>query len=581
MRFSLLFLFTAATLLLPAAAMGDDVSRLRERILVLDQARTRAEAEFALREERGRNGEAEKASFETIKKSLDRRIEAACGQLLARGGSPAGLPCNGAGAGRADRKQALEKPGQQTGERETAGSEKSPGPEKKSREIADRAGKESAAAPPATAAREVNTAPAAGQGAEKNVPPPQPPVKPKTGLLEKIKLWWESLFKPKPPPSAAGSTAETRQQTDQKQASGATGQQSREQDVAERSITEQKAGPDQGSDGSTAQGELQDKSRGSDGQGKKGRGVLSRSGEKKAGQGEEPATSGDARGTKQEKSGLGTKEEQGSGAGLKKEETAAARAAAREKPNPGSSGTGKDQGKKSSPQHGSGSGAGSAQKQVPAQTGAGGSAAERGVATATGKKQNKAASSGRGSASYATAKPVPQGAGGASLQGQNKEPAAATAPAGTDKSGGRDGKPEVGELDRALNEALGEFDGKLLSEQERLAARLPRQRESSGTGAYGGPGAGGVEGSPGTGRQGYGAAQGGPGEGYAGTGDSGSPGGGSVAVGGKAAPARGRTTIDSDDDIVARQLREAAEKETDPELKEKLWQEYRKYKKGQ
>ena len=34
------------------------------------------------------------------------------------------------------------------------------------------------------------------------------------------------------------------------------------------------------------------------------------------------------------------------------------------------------------------------------------------------------------------------------------------------------------------------------------------------------------------------------------------------------------------DDIVARQLREAAEKENDPELKKKLWEEYRKYKKG-
>ena len=33
-----------------------------------------------------------------------------------------------------------------------------------------------------------------------------------------------------------------------------------------------------------------------------------------------------------------------------------------------------------------------------------------------------------------------------------------------------------------------------------------------------------------------------------------------------------------DDDIVARQLREAAENETDPELKEKLWDEYRRYK---
>lgn len=37
----------------------------------------------------------------------------------------------------------------------------------------------------------------------------------------------------------------------------------------------------------------------------------------------------------------------------------------------------------------------------------------------------------------------------------------------------------------------------------------------------------------------------------------------------------------SDDDIVARQLREAAEKETDPVLKEKLWEEYRKYKRAQ
>ncbi|MDH4029829.1 MAG: hypothetical protein OEU49_03160, partial [Chromatiales bacterium] len=33
-----------------------------------------------------------------------------------------------------------------------------------------------------------------------------------------------------------------------------------------------------------------------------------------------------------------------------------------------------------------------------------------------------------------------------------------------------------------------------------------------------------------------------------------------------------------DDDIVARQLREAAQKEPDPELREKLWEEYRAYK---
>ncbi len=33
-----------------------------------------------------------------------------------------------------------------------------------------------------------------------------------------------------------------------------------------------------------------------------------------------------------------------------------------------------------------------------------------------------------------------------------------------------------------------------------------------------------------------------------------------------------------DDDIVAKQLREAALAEDDPELRERLWEEYRKYK---
>ena len=40
----------------------------------------------------------------------------------------------------------------------------------------------------------------------------------------------------------------------------------------------------------------------------------------------------------------------------------------------------------------------------------------------------------------------------------------------------------------------------------------------------------------------------------------------------------GKLPPPQDDDIVARQLREAAEKETDPELKKKLWEEYWKYK---
>lgn len=44
-------------------------------------------------------------------------------------------------------------------------------------------------------------------------------------------------------------------------------------------------------------------------------------------------------------------------------------------------------------------------------------------------------------------------------------------------------------------------------------------------------------------------------------------------------PAPADVPSGQDDDVVARQLREAAETEKDPELRAKLWEEYRKYKK--
>ena len=54
---------------------------------------------------------------------------------------------------------------------------------------------------------------------------------------------------------------------------------------------------------------------------------------------------------------------------------------------------------------------------------------------------------------------------------------------------------------------------------------------------------------------------------------------GTVAGGRKGVKGQeGNESIYADDDIVARQLREAAEKETDPALKKKLWEEYRRYK---
>jgi len=71
-----------------------------------------------------------------------------------------------------------------------------------------------------------------------------------------------------------------------------------------------------------------------------------------------------------------------------------------------------------------------------------------------------------------------------------------------------------------------------------------------------------------------GTTSGGPQHGEVGQGGSGAPGGG---IG----PEREAGTYAEDDDIIARQLREAAENETDPVLKEKLWKEYRKYKESQ
>lgn len=119
-------------------------------------------------------------------------------------------------------------------------------------------------------------------------------------------------------------------------------------------------------------------------------------------------------------------------------------------------------------------------------------------------------------------------------------------------------------LEAELNSGLGEFDEKLLSEQARVKAQRPRG-EGSGDGGAGGsqPGEAAV------------AAQ---------TGSRASipPSGAAGGTGSPPVSAAQPTGIPdgSDDDVVARQLREAAEQETDPELKKKLWEEYRKYKQG-
>lgn len=144
---------------------------------------------------------------------------------------------------------------------------------------------------------------------------------------------------------------------------------------------------------------------------------------------------------------------------------------------------------------------------------------------------------------------------------------------------------QIAALEASLTDSLGDFDEMLLKEQYRIAVRQPRQRESGGYGGGGDFSGQGGEGTASTGegvrdkRAGNGAAQESiPAEGAKESGD-GAKGSGSDQSSVFTRQA-GQDTLAADDDIVARQLREAAEKETDPELKKKLWEEYGKYKAG-
>jgi len=170
---------------------------------------------------------------------------------------------------------------------------------------------------------------------------------------------------------------------------------------------------------------------------------------------------------------------------------------------------------------------------------------------------------------------------------------------------------QVEELKKLLAESLGQFDEELLNEEERMAARQPKDREtgygysSSGNGgADGGNGETGkasthdsgssqTSGKEGMGGQGAesgetagaqagkeaGGSASGTGEGVA-SGEGAGQGTGSEQAQGESSQSGTRELETGYDDIVARQLREAAEKETDPELKKKLWEEYYKYKEG-
>lgn len=157
---------------------------------------------------------------------------------------------------------------------------------------------------------------------------------------------------------------------------------------------------------------------------------------------------------------------------------------------------------------------------------------------------------------------------------------------------------QVAMLDGKLNESLEAFDKLLLDEARKARTRDAESGATQGGGGGSESGAGnrsagsrnaksGGDKSGGAG-QGTGEAQesgtdaassGGP----QGAAQDGSPGG---PVGGRERGVSGSESASApppdlgdgnDDDIVARQIRKAAEAEPDPELRKKLWDEYRKY----
>ncbi len=148
------------------------------------------------------------------------------------------------------------------------------------------------------------------------------------------------------------------------------------------------------------------------------------------------------------------------------------------------------------------------------------------------------------------------------------------------------------ELDRELDSSLSEFDALILREQEILERR---REEAAAAGGGGGAGTAEVGSGRGTGEgEGDGEDAGEEKEKTAeasGTGGSKDDPEGEEVASEEGTPEEsgeipnGRVPSDvgdgRDDDIVARQLREAAMKEEDPELREKLWDEYRAYKFGE
>ncbi len=145
---------------------------------------------------------------------------------------------------------------------------------------------------------------------------------------------------------------------------------------------------------------------------------------------------------------------------------------------------------------------------------------------------------------------------------------------------------QLEKMETVLNDSMSTYDGMILRERGYVLDRRNQEgSEQAVEEAYSGT----PYDEAGTGDESEGNGYGGTNDGYAST----ASGGGTRPAGpgdnrqgeydntqAAAAPPADIPSGD-DDDVVARQIREAAMRETDPELREKLWDEYRKYKKNQ
>jgi hypothetical protein len=185
-------------------------------------------------------------------------------------------------------------------------------------------------------------------------------------------------------------------------------------------------------------------------------------------------------------------------------------------------------------------------------------------------------------------------------------PASAEKSAQPSEGSARTADEQKEELDGRLGASLSAFDAMLLKEQQEAATRRAEQQAKAGGGSgSGGEGEGasaGGGGSPGGGsaagktsggersgsrERAAGSAEGGEGDRASGsdrgdrssrTGDRNAAGGRAVESNDGGVQAPPDVGDGRDDDVVARQLREAALAEKDPAIREKLWDEYRRYK---